>query len=371
MRVWYLTNIAAPYRVNFFNELGKQCELTVVFERIDALDREKEWISNKFLNFRGVFLHGKSIGTEQALCFDVLKILKQEKFDIYIIGGYSTPTGMLCIRFFKRNKFKFIINYDGGFIKRENIIKRKLKKYLISSASAWLSSGKESNKSLIYYGARSADIFEYPFTSIYEKDIINHPLTKREKKVIRNKLNISEENIVLSVGQIIYRKGFDLLIRAAALGNSNIGYYIIGGRPTEELENLINELRLNNIHFIPFMKKDELYEYYKAADVFVMPTREDIWGLVINEAMANGLPIISSDRCIAGMELVHPLENGYVVASERPEQYAKAIKSVIDSDLIKMGMASLNYITDYTIENMVNVHLRIMESFYENHHKGK
>lgn len=49
-------------------------------------------------------------------------------------------------------------------------------------------------------------------------------------------------------------------------------------------------------------------KYYKAADLFVLPTREDIWGLVINEAMAYGLPIITTDKCVAGVQLLNNQE---------------------------------------------------------------
>ena len=63
-------------------------------------------------------------------------------------------------------------------------------------------------------------------------------------------------------------------------------------------------LNLKNVYFIPFQNSDIIELYFKAADLFVFPTREDIWGLVINEAMANALPIITTDRCVAGLELI-------------------------------------------------------------------
>lgn len=59
MRVLFLTNIPSPYRIDFFNELGKLCELTVLFEREDATNREANWLKNEIQYFKGVFLSGK------------------------------------------------------------------------------------------------------------------------------------------------------------------------------------------------------------------------------------------------------------------------------------------------------------------------
>ena len=72
-------------------------------------------------------------------------------------------------------------------------------------------------------------------------------------------------------------------------------------------------MNLNNVHFIDFKNKDTLKEYYHVADVFVLPTREDIWGLVINEALAYGLPVITTDKCMAGLEMIENGKNGYII----------------------------------------------------------
>ncbi|MDO5425085.1 MAG: glycosyltransferase, partial [Eubacteriales bacterium] len=110
----------------------------------------------------------------------------------------------------------------------------------------------------------------------------------------KEKIGIHEKKIVLAVGQYIYRKGFDILLKASEMLDSDIGIYIIGGEPTKEYLQIIENYGLHNVHFAGFMNKKELSDYYKAADLFVLPTREDVWGLVINEALAYGLPIITT-----------------------------------------------------------------------------
>ena len=100
----------------------------------------------------------------------------------------------------------------------------------------------------------------------------------------------------------------------------------MGGNPTEEYLQMRKMWNLNNVHFLPFMEKNELEAYYQATDIFVLFTREDIWGLVINEAMANGLPVISTDKCIAAMELVKRDINGIIVPSENLEEMTNVSK---------------------------------------------
>ncbi len=371
MKILYLTNIPSPYRVDFFNELGKECDLTVLFERKSALDRNKEWYKNDFLYFDGIFLKGYKTGTESALCLEVIKYLTKDKYDIILIGGYSTPTGMLAINYLKLKKIPFILNVDGGLIKKESRIKYKLKKYFINSAYKWLCSGKKALEYLEHYGAHKDDIYIYPFTSLKEVDILDKTLDENQKSNLKKQLNIKEKTVILSVGRFIYIKGFDLLLKAAKELNKEFGIYIIGGNPTKEYLIQKNDFGLKNVHFLNFKSKEDLKQYYKAADLFVLPTRGDIWGLVINEAMAYGLPIITTDRCGAGIELINNKNNGFIILSEDKMALSKSINIISSNEKLRLKMAknSLKKIKYYTIEKMAKIHIEIFKNLLENRKK--
>lgn len=105
MRVLFLTNIPSPYRIDFFNELSEYCELTVLFERSDAENRNKEWFNRGSFNFKAVFLNGMKFGPDNAINFEVLKYLNKSDYDIIIVGVYSTPTGLLSILYMKLKKY--------------------------------------------------------------------------------------------------------------------------------------------------------------------------------------------------------------------------------------------------------------------------
>ncbi len=358
MKVLFLTNIPSPYRVNFFNELGKLCELTVLFERRQATNRE--WLVNKNINYKAVFLKGKSIGHDTALCFEVFKYLNR-KYDRIIVGGYSTPTGMLSILYLSLRHIPFYLNCDGGYIKEDCKKDYIIKKFFISKAAYWLSTGKETTRYLMHYGAIEDNIYVYPFTSIYEKDILDNSLNKEEKEKIKKKLNITDERIAIFVGQMIHRKGIDILLEAINKISKSITFYIIGGQPKKEYIDYINEHQLKNVRFFDFMNKELLFKYYQISDIFVLPTREDIWGLVVNEAMANGLPIITTDKCVAGKELIN--NNGYIVSVNNSSEIVQRIDELINnsSKIENYSKQSIQIIKKYTLENMAREVLEILK----------
>lgn len=160
---------------------------------------------------------------------------------------------------------------------------------------------------------------------------------------------------------MISRKGIDILLKAAVNFDNNIYTYIIGGKPTDEYLKIIKDNNLKKIYFLNFMNKENLYEYYKAADLFVLPTREDIWGLVINEAMANGLPIITTNKCIAGLELING--NGYIVPIDDFKAISLMVNEILSNPVeqVNLSIKSLKIIKEYTIENMAQKTYKILK----------
>lgn len=362
MKVLFLTNVPSPYRVDFFSELGKYCDLTVIFEKNTSDERDKSWSEYLFTNFRGIILVGKSIKTDSAICIDIVRYVKDRTYDCIICSNFSTLTGMIAILSMKKNRIPYYLEADGGFAKNGKGVKEHIKRQVISGAKGYFSSSVSCDHYFYQYGAAKDKIYRYPFTSLYKSEIIEKPVSAIEKKKLRQILGIKEEKVVLSAGQFIYRKGFDLLIRAAASVNEEVGIYIVGGIETKEYRQLRQNVGAKNVHFIGFRSKNELAELYKAADIFVHPTREDIWGLVINEAMAYGLPIITTKKCGAGLELVDE-KNGMIISIDSVEELSEGIKTIINSDdmLKQMAQKSLEKIKGYTIENMAKKHIEILK----------
>ncbi|MBR3681669.1 MAG: glycosyltransferase [Clostridia bacterium] len=367
MRLLFVSNIPSPYRVDFFNELGKECDLTVCFEGECATDRNEAWKAQDAYNFNAVYLNGIRTSSDKFLSFKLKKYLK-EKWDCIIFGGYATPTQMLGILYLRRKKIPFVLEADGGIISAENDLKYRIKKFFISSASAWFGSGKKTTEYFVHYGANKSRCFEYPFTSLSKADLDNAQNKKNQiaKTVLREKLQIKEDKMVLSVGRFSYNagygKGYDFIMCAAEkTKDKNIGYYIVGDEPTEEFVKWKKSKHLEHVHFVGFKKKDELSDYYLAADLFVLMTRSDVWGLVVNEAMSYGLPVISTNMCVAACELVKDGFNGYVIDINNAQLLPDYIeKTLYDVDYLKLSLNSEITIKDYTIENMADAHINFL-----------
>lgn len=366
LSVLYLVNIPSPYRVSFFNELGKYCDLTVVFERKESSEREKEWHDYNFENFKGVFLKGIEIGANSGFDFRVKSYLNTEDFDVIVVGNYSTPSGIYSINYLNFKKIPFVLSVDGGMIDaEESRLKYLLKKSLISSATGWLSTGEFTNHYLTYYGAKEDLIHIYPFTTLKRESVVDERLTVTEKNELRTDLDIPYDKMVISVGRLIPSKGFDVLIEASRQFKTDTGVYIIGGEPTNEYKELINQYDINNVHFINFLEYEELKKYYLAADVFVLPTREDVWGLVINEAMANALPVITTTSCVAGLEMIDENINGYLVLKDNVDQLVEKTNYILDNSNLRAEMSKDNLVraNEYTIENMAETTIEILRGF--------
>ncbi len=213
LRVLYLTNIPAPYRVAFLNELAAYCDLTVLYERRTARDRDAAWSSRGPRRFREIHLRGVRTAADAAFCPGVLRHLRRTAFDIVVAGMYSTPTAMLAIAALRALGIPFLLSTDGGRVRPEGWARRTLKRSLISSATAWLSTGNQTSRYLTHYGAVADRIHRYPFSSVHAADVLEVPTTREVKRSRRAELGITERQCVLAVGQFIHRKGFDILIQ--------------------------------------------------------------------------------------------------------------------------------------------------------------
>ncbi|MCM1540473.1 MAG: glycosyltransferase family 4 protein [Blautia sp.] len=355
MKILYITNIPSPYRVAYFNKLGEFVDLTVIFERGGSTERDSSWLNYECKNFREIICKGKRIGVDSALSLAPVKHLSRYKYDWLILGNAMSVSGILEIIYLKMKRIPYWIEGDGAFLPtgREGV-KFFIKKFILSGAKGYLSTCKNHDKYYMHYGVNKELIFRYPFSSLMEKDILKSPVTMDEKRILREKLGMKEKYIVVTVGQFIYRKGFDLLVKAGEKLGREVGIYFIGGERSGILADQ------EQLHSIPFQLPEALKDYYDAADVFVLPTREDIWGLVVNEAMARGLPVVTTIRCNAGVEMIRNGENGYTIPVENVEELVSKITIVLkDPEREKMGQTALETIRRYTIETMAERHIRI------------
>lgn len=357
-KVLFISNVPVPYRMEFFRELAKQISLTVVFEA-----KSGKFQYNYDLNSTGFDIVYLQENSKKNTSWPKLSEELNKDYDYIIVGGIATKMAILAIIYMQIKQIPYFIEVDGAICKKDSYLKKCLKTFLVRPASGYFSSSKESDAYLEKYGALENKIFRYAFTSVKRDNIISEFLSEKSIKKVKADLNLDIGlPVVLCVGRFIYRKGIDVLLNAWKRVNGKYQLIIIGGIPGKEYEDLVRNLKLERVLFLDFMTKEELDKFYKIADVFVLPTREEVWGLVINEAMAFGKPIITTDNCVAGKELVKDGYNGFIVPVNDENKLAEYIEKILSNDQIreKMRWNSIEVIKRYTIEQMVEDHLEVI-----------
>ena len=355
MKVCWISNTPSPYKVAFMDLLGQKTDLLCLFESRAEKDRESSWYNYETRNFKAVYLDKNNRR----------RVLKEAAagYDLLINSDYSQPVCMYATYLFHKYKKKVYIHADGGLAVPRGFID-KIISFVMKRADEYLSSGKEVNKYFNYYGIKDEKIRNYRFAAMSEQEITNAAQMRAEKEKYRERCEYKEEVIFLSVGQQIPRKGYDILVQAAVGLPENIGFYIVGGKPEENVLKIVRENKLKNIHFVPFLHKEELAEYYAGADVFVLPTRYDIWGLVINEAMAFGLPVLSTDHCVAALEFDRLYKNCVNVPIEDVQKLREAILTLAEDEELRntLGRRSLEGIRDWSLEQMCEDFAQILNA---------
>lgn len=346
-KVCWISNAPAPYKVEFMNVLATKVELTCLFEMKAESDREKDWYQYNFQGYEVIYLN--EVNAKQ-----VIKD-KAKECDVLINSDYTKPICMYAVRMFHKQHKLSYLQADGGLAIPRGLMDKVIS-FVMKQNDYFLSSGKEVDKYFLYYGIDESKIKHYHFACMSQKEIEENAKMIENKQYYKEKCGYLEETILLSVGQPIPRKGFDILCNAMKDIPSKVGLYIIGGEPEESVKKIVDENHLTNVHFLPFKSKEELKEYYAGADIFVFPTRYDIWGLVINEAMSFGLPIISTDKCVAAVEFNNECENAIIVKAENVLELNEKIKRVIVDATLRNTLKekALKGIKDYNFEEMAN-----------------
>lgn len=199
------------------------------------------------------------------------------------------------------------------------------------------------------------------FSTPYTIDVVNYS-SKVQNESITNNILQNHKIVFLYVGQMVERKGILNLVNSLTLLNDiekeKCSFSFIGGKLSDGIIEQLDSMKIT-FQNKPFIIPDELYREYALADVFIFPTLEDEWGVVLHEAAAAKLPIISSIYAGATKEFVSDGLNGYIFDPLDANQIYNAIKKIIETpkiELINMGSKSYNLAkhidVDFTASNM-------------------
>lgn len=371
MKLALLTNIPSPYRVPLFNTLSgfDDIELHVIFFR--ESDPGRKWRINRegiHFSYRiipGICLFYPKTEMVVYLNWGMWSELRRFDPDIICCGGYAWLASLELLMYAKL-KHKPIFLFSGSILgsgKYRNSFVKLYKKFIIPKFDAYITYGTAAKDLLVHFGANPKHII-VGINTVDTKEFSTQMGNLSSDEVAKEHHRFKPKNI-LYVGQFIQRKGVMNLIKAfVRLDMPQVGLILVGNGP--EKENYLQYIKTHNIKNVfiePFVQKEKLPKYYAISDVFVLPSHQEVWGLVINEAMACGLPILSSKVAGATRDLVKEGENGYGFDPNDVDNLVEKLKVILyDNNLrCKMGKRSAGIIKEVTPKALA---LRFREAAY-------
>ena len=282
------------------------------------------------------------------------KLMSSVKPDVIIGEGYFQWTPWAVFRA-KKLKVPFVLAYERTAHTERNLPwwRKKYRKIVDRFVDGYIVNGTETKLYLestgvdpqkITIGVMSADSFSLSQAA--------YNTTSEEKRELKNQLNLRHGIIYLYVGRLIELKGVKYLLEAwekhiKTYSEDNL--LIVGDGPL--YPKYVQEYSAaSNIHFIGAVDYDSIHKYYAIADVFVIPTLEDNWSLVVPEAMACGLPIATSIYNGCYPDLVFDGKNGKLFDPLKENAIVSVLAYFHLIDTTEMGNLSIEIESNYNPE---------------------
>ena len=279
----------------------------VIYTGLDGNDRNEDFFKGQ-MNFPHLFLRGNVFTKMYQLLFT----LRKTQYTELVIGGWDSI--YYWIANFVSKKCKNAIVLESSYL--ESIAtgyKGRMKRLFLHRVNKIYASGKSN--------VRLAELLEFNGEIVITKGVgvfnyIEQPRFQRREEVKK----------FLYVGRLVKEKNLEYLIHKfnsyPELSLSIVGF----GQLEDDLKKISN----SNIHFLGAINNIDLPKYYQKSDVFILPSISETWGLVIEEALNNGTPVMVSNHVGCAQELVN--EYTGVVFSLENDDFDEKLKEICDID---------------------------------------
>ncbi|HEY7353957.1 MAG TPA: glycosyltransferase family 4 protein [Terriglobales bacterium] len=361
MKLLLLTEIIAPYRIPVFNALAQepQIDLHVIFLA------ETDPASRQWHVYKSEIQFGYEVLPSWRTKLGSYKVLLNHRLsqafdraapDVVLCGGYNYLASWQAQRWAKRRKSPFLLWSESTTADQRslNFVIESLKKSFFSRCDGFVVPGTSAKKYAQQMGAPADSIFVAP-NAVDNALFSFNAAAARGDDQLRESLGLPPRYF-LYVGRLVKSKGvFELLQAYASLSEdlrSEIGLVIVGDGPVRaELQTFASTVSTGTVHFSGFVHREKLAACYALAECFVFPTHTDTWGLVVNEALACGLPVICSTVAGCAADLVTE-KNGATVAPHRASDLARVMQEIANSPDLRrrMSLQSQEIIQNYSPE---------------------
>lgn len=343
--IYVHTSVPSPYRAHMFRLIATAfSEATFYFHERDVDGRpwKYDWADWGVDARDGVSDRFPLDSKKWSISKSIYRILRQSESDSVHLVWMGAPFWdlMLFALYGCLSGRTVILWNDGAF--KEAISSRARWRYKILSRYCFAGAFTPGKIGFEYFEAlnfkpeqivnsffsHDVDLYKHYYETCY--------VASRGK--IRESLGVADNELVLlNISRFIDWKrlvdlavALQLLEKKAAKIARKIHLVLIGDGKFYDHKPLLDQLTIVRVHNVAQMPPFEIMSYYCASDLFVFPSEGDIWGLVVNEALSMGVPVICTNR-IGASELVHNGENGFVVPARRPDIMAQAIVQILSS----------------------------------------
>ena len=377
LKILFCDNTLPPYPLAFYNALAAKHPLLEVM-LLAGREKNRKWDVSKDksqIRFKCHVLPGFQLFFTKKdwpfiINYGLLRQMLKSKADAVVLTGYDCPSYWFALLYAKVFRKK-VVFWNGSTLEssqNRSFGVSTMRRLFIKSADAYLAYGSQAKEFLIHYGAKPHKISVGCNTVDIDYFLRESSCLAKRKEDIKEK-NGYPAKVILFSGQLIPRKNLDILLEVfAEIAKDDIGLVILGEGPLKnKYTQWCRENKVNNVFFEDFKQIEDLPKYYAAADIFVMPSFKEVWGLVVNEAMACGLPVICSNKAGVAKDLVKDDVNGYTFNPENPCDLKDKLMRLLNDPKKseQMGKQSLQIIKDRTPEKYTDNLLKAVELTFE------
>jgi glycosyltransferase involved in cell wall biosynthesis len=354
-RLAVLASHVIQYQDPFFRRLAAEpsLDVTVIFCSRDGaetyrdheMDTTLRWDLEMLQGYEHEFLRNFGFGDRYSRLINpsIVPRLLFGKFDaVLFFLGWGTVTSLLAYAACRMRGLPILLYGDSSFPPPPNFIRDTFYRTLFRLTDTFLVSGNVNAKFYEHYGADRSRFFSLPWAIDNARFERGSRFEPGEREAMRARFGVRDDQLlVVFSGKLLPRKDPMTLLRALAAmrHRDRAAVLFLGhGELRPELERFAEEHRLN-VNFAGFVNQTELPQHYAAGDVFVLPSTYEPRGTVLNEAMASGLPVITTDVCGAIGDIVQHEDNGYVFPPGAHETLARHLDTLIERPELRERMA--------------------------------
>ena len=362
-RLVILTEIISPYRIPLFNDLAQHAEVDLHVVFLAETDPElRQWrVYKDEIKFSYEVLPSwrRRVGRYNGLLNRGLgRALAGAGPHAIVCGGYNYVASWQALLWARSRGLPFLLWSESNLqdLRRGHALVEFLKEEFLSRCSGFIVPGRSAREYLRAHKIKDDVIFTAP--NAVDNSLFGAAAeAAREAAVTRRKELNLPERYFLFAGRLVREKGvFELLSAYAKLNEQTrrqVGLVFAGdGVSRRELEEQAASISPGVIRFAGFAHREQLAAYYALAQVLVLPTHTDPWGLVVNEAMACGLPVILSRVAGCAPDLIRENWNGLLIPPKDVSSLAAAMESLVSQpDLgARMAANSFQHISHFSPE---------------------